>query len=95
MAVRYGETCDGLVCQSDAVLPHSARVLLDNMDHFGPAGGGFPATDPYDPTRLWLVCISMALRFGTKGTAPDPTVAPNCACASATSAPPVPQAARP
>ena len=34
------------------------------MDHFGPAWGSFPATDRYDPTRLWLACISLALRFG-------------------------------
>ena len=34
------------------------------MDHFGPAWGSFPATDRYDPTRLWLACVSLALRFG-------------------------------
>ena len=34
------------------------------MDHFGPAWGSFPATDKYDPTRLWLACVSLALRFG-------------------------------
>jgi len=65
VAVRYGEVCDGLVCRTDAVLPHSARVILADMDHFGPAWPSFPATDPYDPTRLWLVTISMALRFGS------------------------------
>ena len=34
------------------------------MDHFGPAWGSFPATDRYDPTRLWLACVSLCLRFG-------------------------------
>jgi hypothetical protein len=61
--VRYGEDCDGLVCQGDAILPHCPRVVLEDMDHFGPAWPSFPATDRYDPTRLWLVCISMALRY--------------------------------
>ena len=63
VAVRYGEDCDGLVCQGDAILPHCPRVVLEDMDHFGPAWPSFPATDRYDPTRLWLVCISMALRY--------------------------------
>ena len=31
-----GEWSDGCVCQADAVLPGSARVLLNDMDHFGP-----------------------------------------------------------
>ena len=64
ITLRYGEVCDGLVCQGDAVLPNSARVVIDDMDHFGPAWGTFPATDRYDPTRLWLSCVSLALRFG-------------------------------
>ena len=64
VAVRYGEDCDGLVCQADAVLPHAARVVLDDMDHFGPAWPSFPATDRYDPPRLWRVRASMAPRFG-------------------------------
>jgi hypothetical protein len=61
VAVRYGEVCDGLVCQCDAILPHCPRVILDDMDHFGPAWPSFPATDRYDPTRLWLALTSMAL----------------------------------
>ena len=64
VAVRYGEVCDGLVCQGDAILPNCVRIIIDDMDHFGPAWGSFPATDRYDPTRLWLSCISLALRFG-------------------------------
>ena len=34
------------------------------MDHFGPAWPSFPATDRYDPARLWLACVSLALRHG-------------------------------
>jgi hypothetical protein len=64
VAVRYGEVCDGLVCQCDAIMPNCKRVIIDDMDHFVPAWGSFPATDRYDPTRLWLACISLALRFG-------------------------------
>ena len=64
VAVRYGEVCDGLVCQGDAILPNCVRVLIDEMDHFGPAWGTFPATDRYDPARLWLSLVSLALRFG-------------------------------
>ena len=60
-AVRYGAACDGLVCQDDAILPRCRRVIIDNMDHFGPAWSSFPATDSYDPTRLWLTCVSLAL----------------------------------
>ena len=30
-------------------------------DSFGPAWPSFPATDQYDPTRLWLVSTSLAL----------------------------------
>ena len=70
-AVRYGEDCDGLVCQGDAILPHCPRVVLEDMDHFGPAWPSFPATDRYDPTRLWLVCISMALRYKPLPPPPD------------------------
>lgn len=76
ITLRYGEVCDGLVCQGDAVLPNSARVVIDDMDHFGPAWGTFPATDRYDPTRLWLSCVSLALRFGaprSPSTAPSTT----------------------
>ena len=68
--MRYGAVCDGLVCQADAILPHCVRVVIDDMDHFGPAWGSFPATDRYDPTRLWLSCISLALRFGGGGGRP-------------------------
>ena len=50
--------------QADAILPYCPRVLLDDMDHFGPAWPSFPATDRYDPTRLWLTCVSLALRHG-------------------------------
>jgi len=64
VAVRYGEYSDGCVCQADAILPHCPRVLLDDMDHFGPAWPSFPATDRYDPARLWLTCVSIALRNG-------------------------------
>lgn len=62
VTLRYGEVCDGLVCTSDAILPHSRRIILEDMDHFGPAWPSFPATDRYDPTRLWLVCVSIALQ---------------------------------
>jgi hypothetical protein len=65
VALRYGEWCDGCVCQTDAVLPGTAHVLINDMDHFGPAWGQFPATDSYDPTRLWLTCVSLALCEGT------------------------------
>ena len=75
VAVRYGAVCDGLVCQADAVLPHCVRVVIDDMDHFGPAWGSFPATDRYDPTRLWLSCISLALRFGGGGGRPSAALA--------------------
>jgi triacylglycerol lipase len=74
VAVRYGEVCDGLVCQGDAVLPNSVRVMIDDMDHFGPAWGTFPATDRYDPARLWLSCVSLALRFGQPRGSHTPSV---------------------
>eukprot|EP00965_Chrysotila_dentata_P171245 5651144-Pleurochrysis_carterae.AAC.3 len=61
LALRYGEWSDGCVCQVDAVLPECARVFINDMDHFGPAWPSFPATDKYDPTRLWLVCTALAL----------------------------------
>jgi len=81
VAVRYGEVCDGLVCQCDAVLPNCKRVIIDDMDHFGPAWGSFPATDRYDPTRLWLTCVSLALRFGL--VAEDPGLRRETASSSA------------
>jgi hypothetical protein len=61
VALRYGEWCDGCVCQADAVLPGCPHILLDDMDHFGPAWHTFPATDRYDPLRLWLVATTIAL----------------------------------
>jgi len=64
LALRYGEWCDGCVCQSDAILPSCARVLLDDLDHFGPAWASFPATDRYDPARMWLASLSLALCNG-------------------------------
>ena len=64
VALRYGEVSDGCVCQTDALLPGTAHVLLNDMDHFGPAWSAFPATDSYDPARLWLVCVSLALCDG-------------------------------
>jgi len=60
-ALRYGEPSDGCVCQVDATLPGCPFVHIDDMDHFGPAWKGFPATDGYDPTKVWLVCTSIAL----------------------------------
>lgn len=60
-ALRYGEWSDGCVCQADSILPGCARVLLDDMDHFGPGWPSFPATDRYDPARLWLLATSLAL----------------------------------
>jgi hypothetical protein len=38
VALRYGEVSDGCVCQSDALLPGVAHVLLHDMDHFGNPG---------------------------------------------------------
>jgi hypothetical protein len=32
----------------------------------GPAWRSFPATDSYDPARLWLVCVSLAMRGGAR-----------------------------
>ncbi len=61
IALRYGEWSDGCVCQADAILAACPYVLVDDMDHFGPAWPSFPATDQYDPTRLWLVSTSLAL----------------------------------
>ena len=58
IALRYGEWSDGCVCQADAILAACPYVLIDDMDHFGPAWPSFPATDQYDPTRLWLVSTS-------------------------------------
>ena len=66
----HGEVSDGLVCQVDAILPGAGRVIIDDMDHFGPAWGSFPATDRYDPARLWLSCISLALCGGPKASQP-------------------------
>eukprot|EP00962_Isochrysis_galbana_P005702 scaffold1534_cov122-Isochrysis_galbana.AAC.2 len=60
-ALRYGEWSDGCVCQADSILPGCTRVLLDDMDHFGPGWPSFPATDRYDPARLWLLATSLAL----------------------------------
>lgn len=69
VALRYGEWSDGCVCQGDAILPGAPRVLLDDMDHFGPAWSSFPATDKYEPTRFWLCCIALALSEGGQSTA--------------------------
>lgn len=60
--LRYGELSDGLVCTQDQILPGALVVNLSNMDHFGPAWGSFPATDPYDPARLYLSLLAVALR---------------------------------
>mmetsp|Transcript_10384 Transcript_10384/g.31943 ORF Transcript_10384/g.31943 Transcript_10384/m.31943 type:complete len:174 (+) Transcript_10384:1734-2255(+) len=60
-ALRYGEWSDGCVCQADAILPGCPRILLNDMDHFGPGWPSFPATDRYDPARLWLLATSLAL----------------------------------
>jgi hypothetical protein len=46
-----------------------------------PAWGSFPATDRYDPTRLWLTCVSLALRFGL--VAEDPGLRRETASSSA------------
>ena len=55
MALRYGGACsDGCVTSDDAVIPGSLVVYLDDMDHFGPAFKGIPATDKYAPSRLFL-----------------------------------------
>lgn len=70
------QVCDGLVCQGDAILPSSLRVIIDDMDHFGPAWGSFPATDSYDPARLWLACISLALRRGHQRRTPSVAAPP-------------------
>ena len=72
VALRYGEWCDGCVCQADALLPGCPHVLLDDMDHFGPAWPSFPATDRYDPLRLWLVATCIALHAAPPG---DPSLA--------------------
>ena len=61
-----GELSDGCVCVHDALLPDCLWLQIDDMDHFGPAWRSFPATDRYDPTRLWLSCVSIALREGGK-----------------------------
>tara|TARA_B110001452_G_scaffold17662_1_gene14356 strand:+ start:198 stop:1637 length:1440 start_codon:yes stop_codon:yes gene_type:complete len=61
LALRYGEWSDGCVCQVDATLPGCRAVFIDDMDHFGPAWRSMPATDTYDPTRLWLTCVSVAI----------------------------------
>ena len=31
VAVRYGEVCDGLVCQCDAILPNCVRIVIDDV----------------------------------------------------------------
>jgi triacylglycerol lipase len=72
VAIRYGEMSDGLVCQGDAIIPNCVRVIIDDMDHCGPAWGSFPATDRYDPTRLWLACVSLTLRSGAARERPPP-----------------------
>ena len=56
-----GELSDGCVCVHDALLPDCLWLQIDDMDHFGPAWRSFPATDRYDPSWLWLCCVSMAL----------------------------------
>ena len=61
LALRYGEWSDGCVCQADATLPGCRAVFIEDMDHFGPAWRSLPATDPYDPARLWLTCASIAM----------------------------------
>jgi hypothetical protein len=65
-ALRYGEMSDGCVCKADAILPGCTRVILDDMDHFGPGWPSFPATDRYDPARLWLLATSLALTTTSK-----------------------------
>jgi hypothetical protein len=82
-AHRYGEVCDGLVCQADAIIPHAARIVLDDMDHFGPAWPAFPATDHYDPARLWLVCISMTLTSASSPHSLTSAASPNSRLSSA------------
>eukprot|EP00308_Calcidiscus_leptoporus_P024380 CAMPEP_0119374074 /NCGR_PEP_ID=MMETSP1334-20130426/28824_1 /TAXON_ID=127549 /ORGANISM="Calcidiscus leptoporus, Strain RCC1130" /LENGTH=602 /DNA_ID=CAMNT_0007392025 /DNA_START=72 /DNA_END=1880 /DNA_ORIENTATION=- len=83
LALRYGEWSDGCVCQSDAILPGCARVLLDDMDHFGPAWTAFPATDRYEPTRLWLVCTCLALNQEAEASEPRRSSPLNAVPASA------------
>ena len=45
-----------------------AEKVLSRRAHLfaaGPAWPSFPATDQYDPARLWLTCVSLALRNPT------------------------------
>jgi hypothetical protein len=74
-ALRYGEWSDGCVCQGDAKLPDCLHINIEDMDHFGPAWRSFPATDPHDPTRLWLACASIAMCEGEAQVAVDAAAA--------------------
>ena len=63
---RYGEAAatDGCVARRDAVLPGCPVVWLDDMDHHGPAWRGGVAADAYDPARVCLALVSLALDHG-------------------------------
>jgi hypothetical protein len=58
---RYSEPNDGCVSLKDAYIPGSKLVVVSDMDHFGPAYYGFPALDSYDPARMFLVLLQLAL----------------------------------
>lgn len=58
---RYVEQSDGCVSLKDAFIPGGKVVYLGDMDHFGPAYYGFPALDSYDPARMFLVLLRLAL----------------------------------
>jgi hypothetical protein len=62
---RYGKEGDGLVLMDDAIFPHSRGVvLLDELDHAGPAMGGsnFARWKPGDITEA---LVALALKHTT------------------------------
>ena len=58
---RYDEPSDGLVLVKDAIVPGSRVILLDDLDHAGPAMRGLLGPSKYHPADLTEALIAIAL----------------------------------
>ena len=61
LQMRYGLGSDGLVVREDAVIPGSAAILLDDMDHAEPTNTGVAGFREYAPGDVTEAIIAVAL----------------------------------
>lgn len=63
--LRYLQASDGLVTLRDAIIPNSAAIILNDLDHSVPAFEYFPNISAYDPGHFTEAMIHIAEQLKT------------------------------